>query len=144
MQHHCPIGDEIGDEHTGHADRDLEAGGDLDQRHRRLDELDDLGGFPPVCAEMLRRPGGGLDLCFETDLALGQRAAARHRIRPDQTSGLASGVVTVVDVGDCKAADLHIGSVHHDHALDNIKHFSSSRTSGVSTSPALSANTAIS
>src|SRR3954447_16296117 len=27
VEYHSPVGDEIGDEHTGHADRDLEPGG---------------------------------------------------------------------------------------------------------------------
>ena len=35
-----------------------------------LDELDDLGGLPAVGAEMLRCPGGGLDLGFETVISL--------------------------------------------------------------------------
>src|SRR6188508_1510828 len=98
VQHHCTVGDEIGDEHAGHADRDLESGGDLDQRHRRLDELDDLGGLPPVGTEVLRRTGGGLDLSFETDLGFRCGAATDHGVGPDQTSGLGAGVVTVVGV----------------------------------------------
>src|SRR5215208_2524069 len=36
VEHHGSVGHEVGDEHTCHADRDLESGGDLDQRHRRL------------------------------------------------------------------------------------------------------------
>src|SRR5580765_131130 len=71
VQDHGPVGDEIGDEHAGHADRDLESGGDLDQRHRRLDELDDLGGLPAVGAEMLGCTRSGLDLSLERDVALG-------------------------------------------------------------------------
>ena len=72
--------------------------------------------------------------------------ATETRRRPlGRTIVLGETVVTVVGVDGPHAAKTHIGFVdHRNHALDNIKHFSSSRTSGVSTSPARSANTAIS
>src|SRR5262245_60714657 len=94
VEHHGTVGYEVGDEDAGDADRDLEPGGDLDQRHRRLDELDHLGGLPAIGAEMLGCTCGRLDLGLELDFALAQCAPARHGVGPDQTSGLAAGVVT--------------------------------------------------
>src|SRR5690606_14159976 len=59
------IVDQVGHEHACDADRNLESGCDLDERHRRLHEVDQLGGFPPVGTEVVRRPSARLDLCLQ-------------------------------------------------------------------------------
>ena len=77
VEHNGAVVDEVGDEHSCYADREFEPGRELDQRHRRLDELDQPCGFPPVRADECWTPGAGLDLGLESDVGLGRRCGRR-------------------------------------------------------------------
>src|SRR5688572_15379772 len=42
------VGDQVGDQHLGDPDRHVQAGGDLDQCHRRAHHVDQVDRLPPV------------------------------------------------------------------------------------------------
>ena len=93
MDGHCPVIDEVGHEHARHPDREFEPGGDLDQGHRRLDEIDEPCGFPAIGADEFVGPVTRLDLGFETDVGLGAGPSAGDGVRPDEPTRLVTLVV---------------------------------------------------
>ena len=61
-----------------------ESSREFDERHRGLHQLDQLGCFPPVGAEVLRGPSARLDLCLQADLGPRHRAATGDGVGPDE------------------------------------------------------------